>query len=115
MTYNDFIASMEQYGSNRKDICMQFLGVEEGKISESVIIAPWWEPRVFCSFWDKIEYVSKSESAEIKIWNLEEKSLISTFIAINKEGNYEYITYSPDNSYTYSDGGREFIVFEKIK
>ncbi|HPZ08316.1 MAG TPA: protein kinase [Candidatus Eremiobacteraeota bacterium] len=59
--------------------------------------------------------ISGSKDGTIKIWNLEEKSLISTFIAINKEGNYEYITYSPDNSYTCSDGGREFIVFEKIK
>ena len=59
--------------------------------------------------------ISGSKDGTIKIWSIEEKNLLCTLIALNKEGTYEYISYSPDNSYSCSEGGREFIVFEKIK
>ncbi len=58
---------------------------------------------------------SGSKDGTIKIWSIKEKILMSTLIALNKEGTYEYISYSPDNSYSCSEGGREFIVFEKIR
>ena len=62
---------------------------------------------------DKFIY-SASKDGSIKIWDLEEKSLSFTLIALNKEGNYEYIAFAPDNSYNCSEGGKEHIIFEKI-
>jgi len=70
MVYKKLLTGIEKYGSDKKDICRQFIGVDICKISESVIIAPWWEPKVFDPFWTDIKYICESEFASIKVWSM---------------------------------------------
>lgn len=56
---------------------------------------------------------SGSRDGTIKMWDMEEKSLFCTLMSLNKEGSFEYISYSPDNNYNCSEGAKEHIVFEK--
>ena len=89
----------------------------DGKTFELICTFKGHKLPVTClSFSRDSKYIfSGSKDGTIKIWSIKEKSLLSTLIALNKEGTYEYISYSPHNSYSCSEGGREFIVFEKIR
>ncbi|MCK5128919.1 MAG: phosphorylase [Clostridiales bacterium] len=69
--YKDIIDGMKKYGSSEEDICISTLGVSKEKISETVIIAPWWKPSVFKNFEENASLISKSESSHPQIWEIE--------------------------------------------
>lgn len=69
MNYQDLIASMERFGSTKRDICIHTIEIAPEQIHKNVIIAPWWEPRSFPEF-GTFEYISESEHSQIKVWNL---------------------------------------------
>jgi WD40 repeat protein len=64
---------------------------------------------------DSKSIFSGSNDGTIKEWNLARKCLSHTMVAINKEGVFEYISYSPDNRYNCSSGGKEYLFFEIFK
>jgi purine-nucleoside phosphorylase len=69
MEYKELICGMERYGISKKDICVNSIGVKEEDIKKNVVIAPWWEPSIFPDF-QSAEYISKSISDSIKVWNI---------------------------------------------
>ncbi len=69
MNFQDLISGMERFGSKREFICDQAIGVDSGHVREHVILAPWWEPPVFENL-GKVELLSKSKSASVKVWNI---------------------------------------------
>jgi len=69
MDYQKLILGMEKYGISTKDICINCIGVKEEHIHKNVVIAPWWEPSLFPDF-QTAEYISKSISDHIKVWNI---------------------------------------------
>ncbi len=73
MDYKTIIDSIKKYGSDDRDICLFGIGVAPEQINENVIIAPWWEPSMLPLLGDA-EYISASEHAEIKVWNIPGKS-----------------------------------------
>ena len=74
MNYEQLIFGMKKYGSTNEDICIHGIGVPPEKVNERVIIAPWWEPSTFPEFPDA-EYLSGSDHASIKVWNLNEMGI----------------------------------------
>lgn len=79
MDYNDLIISMKRYGSTEDDICAYVLGIKPEQVQENVIIAPWWEPSVFSGLGSS-EYISKTETSSIKIWNISNDITRITYI-----------------------------------
>lgn len=79
MNYSDLIAGMKRFGSTEKDVCIHGLGISPEKINKNVIIAPWWEPSIFSGL-GTAEFLSSSEFASIKIWNIESNDLSMTYI-----------------------------------
>lgn len=69
MNYETLINSIKKYGSSDRDLCLFGLGVAPEQINENVIIAPWWEPSMLPAL-GNAEYISVSEHAEIRIWNI---------------------------------------------
>ncbi len=79
MNYQQLLEGMGKYGILKKDICLNSIGVEDRYINENVIIAPMWEPALFPDF-QSVEYLSKSESDHIKVWNIETDAKGITYI-----------------------------------
>ena len=79
MNYQDLLSGISRYGSTLQDICKHTIGVDLEKINENVIIAPWWEPSVLPNLGDA-EYLSESEFASIRVWNIETKNKKITYI-----------------------------------
>jgi purine-nucleoside phosphorylase len=77
--YQDLINGMMRYGSTMEDICMHAIGVGNDKIRENVILAPWWEPAVMPSL-GEAEYISASDFASIKAWNIKTGKQNITYI-----------------------------------
>jgi len=70
--YKKIIDSIKKYGSDDRDICLFGIGVPPEQINQHVIIAPWWEPSML-PLLGEAEYISASEHAEIKVWNIKGK------------------------------------------
>lgn len=79
MKYVDFINSMKRFGSTERDICIHGIGVEPELIRENVVIAPWWEPPSLPTL-GKAEYLSESEFASTKVWNVQNGDIKITYI-----------------------------------
>ena len=74
MDYERLILGMKKYGATNEDICLHGIGVRPEKVNQHVIIAPWWEPSAFSEF-SGAEYVSASDFASIKVWNLNDMKI----------------------------------------
>lgn len=79
MNYETLINAIKKYGSSDRDLCLFGLGIEPEQINENVIVAPWWEPSMLPALGDA-EYISASEHAEIRIWNISGGQSDITFI-----------------------------------
>ena len=79
MKYQDLISSLERFGSTRHDICVHSIGIEPERIQKKVIIAPWWEPPIFPSL-GVSSFLSASEFASIKVWNIKTEDMEFTYI-----------------------------------
>ncbi len=79
MNYMDLITAMEKFGSTKRDICIHSIGVDPEQIQENVIIAPWWELPIFPDFGTS-EYLSETDYASVKVWNLTVDSLNISYI-----------------------------------
>lgn len=79
MNYETLIHAIKKYGSDDRDLCLFGLGVAPERISQNVIIAPWWEPSMLPDL-GEAEYISASEYAEIRIWNISDITFIKTGI-----------------------------------
>lgn len=80
MTYKDILAGMERFGATHRDICAHGIGIEPGQVRESVIVAPWWEPWLFPRLAEGARYLSGSEHATIKAWDIETPEVCATYI-----------------------------------
>ncbi len=80
MIYQQLLAGIQRFGSNIDDVCKQVTGIERDYIQESVIIAPWWEPIVFDNFGNNCEFISDSDLASIKVWNIKMGNKHVTYI-----------------------------------
>lgn len=79
MNYAQLINGMKRFGSTEKDICVHSIGILPEEVNENVIIAPWWEPS-FMPDLGTAEYLSSSESAAEKVWNIHNGETDITFI-----------------------------------
>lgn len=79
MQYSDLIAGLKQYGSTDHDICVHGLGIPPEDVRERVVIAPWWEPSTLPDL-GKAEYLSPSDHAATKVWNVASPEFEMTFI-----------------------------------
>lgn len=79
MNYNDLIMGMKRFGSDEKDICVHGIGILPEQVQENVIIAPWWEPHTLPGL-GAAEYLSNSDFAATKVWNIISESQKITYI-----------------------------------
>lgn len=77
--YEDLISSMERFGSTKRDICIHGLGITPEQVQENVVIAPWWEPSGMPGL-GAAEYLSESDFASIKVWNIKSDTCEMTYI-----------------------------------
>ena len=78
LDYKDLVNAIERYGSSHEDICKMVLGVSREVVSESVIIAPWWEPKVYKGISQRAEFIGAHANA--RAWNLKQDDLTITYI-----------------------------------
>ena len=78
MDYDDLVRAIEHYGGRREDLFRMFLGFTRERIQESVIIAPWWEPKVFAGIAGNAEFLG--QSANVRGWNLNSAGRTITYI-----------------------------------
>jgi uridine phosphorylase len=45
-----------------------------------VIIAPWWEPKVFEQLGDEVKFLSASDYANVKVWSIKTPEFDITYI-----------------------------------
>lgn len=79
MNYAQLINVMKRFGSTEKDICVHNIGILPEEVNENVIIAPWWEPSYMPDL-GTAEYLSTSESASEKVWNIHNGETDITYI-----------------------------------
>lgn len=79
MDYKDLVGGIKRFGSTRDDIATFGLGISADQINENVIVAPWWEPMRLPLFSDAT-FLSISDFAAIKIWNISLDQLEITYI-----------------------------------
>ena len=80
MDYKDLVGAIKRYGSSERDICRAILGLPPEKISERVILAPWWEADVMPAL-GKASYLKASYADDsIRIWDVENGSSHITYI-----------------------------------
>lgn len=79
MNYQILIEGMKKYGSSERDICIHGIGVAPELVNEKVIIAPWWEPPTLPELGD-VEYLSESQYASVKVWNITNNKFKMTYI-----------------------------------
>jgi len=79
MDYKSLILGIKKYGATNEDICIHGIGVSPEKVNKNVIIAPWWEPSTFSEF-SGADYLSSSDYAEIKVWNINANDVPITYI-----------------------------------
>jgi len=80
MDYNRFLLSMNKFGGTIEDICLNTLGIEAGKINETVIISPGWIPERLFAGYEIKEIVQASPLFQYKIWNIKQKEFSLTHI-----------------------------------
>jgi len=80
MIYDDLLDGIKRFGSTIEDICQLTLGVSPKVIHERVIIAPWWEPHVFDCLGNDITYLSRSESSNVKVWEIKNENFCISYI-----------------------------------
>ena len=69
MNYKTIIDGMKRFGSTERDICMSGIGIPPELVNENVIVAPWWEPDSLSGL-GEAEYLSASEFASVKAWDI---------------------------------------------
>ncbi|MFA5332463.1 MAG: hypothetical protein WC342_08805 [Methanoregula sp.] len=79
MEYSDLLTAIEHFGSTREDMGQMVFGRAYDKIQDRVIIAPWWEPPVFSGL-GELQFLSESEHAAVKIWNVVTENSEITYI-----------------------------------
>lgn len=79
MKYQDLLAGLERFGSTKRDICVNCIGVEPERIHKAVMIAPWWEPTVFSNLGTN-GFLSASEFDPIKVWDIRADQTEITYI-----------------------------------
>lgn len=79
MKYADFINALKRFGSTERDVCVHGIGVEPEAVHENVVIAPWWEPSSLPAL-GEAEYLSESDYASVKVWNVRNGDLGITYI-----------------------------------
>ena len=72
MNYNDLIAGIESYGSQKEFIFENVLGVKTSQIKETVVIAPSWELSYFINA-RKTKLISSNNTlfSSYKVWDVE--------------------------------------------
>jgi nucleoside phosphorylase len=80
MRYEDLIQGIERSGSTIDDVFHQSIGVDIDAIRERVVIAPWWEPHVFSGLGEEIRFISASERAAVKVWDISTEAGEITYV-----------------------------------
>jgi purine-nucleoside phosphorylase len=68
MTYHYLLDAHAGFGTEKGDICRLLFKVEPEEINEDVIIAPFWEPRIFEPLTDSVSLLSEANLR--RLWNL---------------------------------------------
>ncbi len=81
MNYNDLIAGIESYGSQKEFIFENVLGVKTSQIKETVVIAPSWELSYFIKA-RKTKLISSNNTlfSSYKVWDVEINKKSFTYI-----------------------------------
>jgi purine-nucleoside phosphorylase len=68
IVYQYLLDAHARFGTEKADICRLLFKVEPGEINEDLIIAPFWEPRIFEGLVEGMQFLSAANCR--RLWNL---------------------------------------------
>ena len=78
--YKTVVKANEKYGLKRENTCESIFKCDVSKISETVILAPTWEPEIFRSHMDTINKISAQSGRGYTVYELINNGKSTTYI-----------------------------------